>query len=160
MADFYLFFVNKIKSKPRYKSILKKANKFLPFCVFFLYACTLIYAVNYLQDHFLKIVLVPFACFLVTSAFRKIISRQRPYTRYEYKPIGDVKHDRESFPSRHATSAFVIGFSLLPYVPTIGIGITVIAVFISIFRIICGIHYISDIIGGIAVAYLFAFVFF
>ncbi|MDD3027195.1 MAG: phosphatase PAP2 family protein [Erysipelotrichaceae bacterium] len=160
MANFYLYFVNRINAKPRLKSLLKKANKLLPLLVFFLYACTLIYAINYLQDHFMKMVIVPFVCFLVTSAFRKIISRKRPFTIYDYKPIGDIKHDRESFPSRHATSAFVIGFSILPYVPTMGIVITVIAVVISIFRVICGIHYISDVLGGLAVAFMFAYVIF
>ncbi len=160
MTDFYLFFVNRINKNQPLREFIKGLNLILPFSVFFTYSLCLMYSLNYERSAFIAMALIPISCFLATSAFRKLISRNRPYSKIGYKPVGEIKHDRESFPSRHATSAFVIAFAVLPSLPLVGWFLIGIATVISILRVISGLHYISDIVGGITFAYLFAFIIF
>ena len=54
----------------------------------------------------------------------------------------------ESFPSRHTVSAFAIAFALLNINIHLGIIALIIACIVGLSRIICAVHFISDVLCG------------
>ena len=53
-----------------------------------------------------------------------------------------------SFPSRHTFSAFIIGYTILMFNPYLAISVFVAGVIMAICRVLCGIHFIKDVLAG------------
>ena len=73
------------------------------------------------------------------------------------EPLIKHKHG-ESFPSRHTVSAFAIAFACLHIYLPLGIIMTILAIIVSSSRILCGVHYISDVISAIIIAFIIGFI--
>ena len=70
-----------------------------------------------------------------------------------------IKHKQgESFPSRHTVSAFAIAFACLKVSLPLGIVMLLLAITVSLSRILCGVHYISDVISAIVIAFIIGFI--
>ena len=96
------------------------------------------------------------ARFGITELIRFLYHRPRPFMAYQQ--IHALFVDNEwSFPSGHATFFFAIASAVFLYNRKWGVGFFVAALIITISRVIAGVHYPSDIVGGmlvgIAVAY-------
>jgi len=92
--------------------------------------------------------------------------RLRPYIALPlaHKLISvSTAENLQSFPSGHAMFFFAIATVVYLYHKTWGIAFFIIAILISISRVIAGVHYLSDVIGGaiigIGIAYLSAYLF-
>lgn len=116
------------------------------------------YIANDEKTKLVKIVLVPAITFLTCTLLRKVVNRRRPYEQYQIDPI-IIKHKKgQSLPSRHVVSAFIIAMGGLYINIGYGVALFVLSLFIAIIRPIAGVHYISDVIAGIAMGILFGYI--
>ncbi|MDQ2087358.1 phosphatase PAP2 family protein [Herbivorax sp. ANBcel31] len=146
-----------------HKLILKKENLKKPlyfitrassrfFVVF--YAGCVLYLLFNLDKRLIKFLLIPALVFVTVSALRKIINRKRPFEALEIEPI--VYHDTGgSFPSRHASSAMIIALSVYWIHPLAGILCIGVAVLTAASRVLAGVHYPLDVLGGIFLSFVF-----
>ncbi len=87
----------------------------------------------------------------------------RPYQKYKFIPVAgeglfsDIEKRRDSFPSGHITSLAIISMLLFAYLPAAGVISFIILILASASRVALGYHYVADMIGGIAIAYIVLF---
>ena len=89
---------------------------------------------------------------ILANLIGRLINRSRPF---EVGGIRELIFHRPtySFPSDHAAAIFAISFSLwFSGYKKLSMAIFVMGIIISFFRVATGIHYPSDILGGIIVA--------
>jgi len=102
-----------------------------------------------------RVLLVPAACFIVCTVLRPLIGRQRPYDRFEVRPVGSYKPGKgKSMPSRHTASAAAIAIAVayaFP-VPAIIAAMGALCVLIASLRVLCGQHYPSDVAAALALS--------
>ena len=105
-----------------------------------------------------KLILTPLTSFIVVSFFRKCIDAKRPYVKYNITPL--VKKDKkgESMPSRHVFSITIIAMCWLYIYQPIGIVLLILTIILAAVRVIAGVHFIRDVIAGIAVGILCGFI--
>lgn len=105
-----------------------------------------------------RLIFRPLFCFLLVSILRSFIKAPRPYDVYDFVPLcGYHPGKNKSFPSRHSASAAIIAFELFHIWPTTGIFAGIIALFIGSSRILCGNHFIKDVIIAFVIAFLIYF---
>ena len=141
------------------------ANKVCTGVMYLAYPVLLVYMFFYAQKissffRFEKVLLVPAISFVLLSVFRKIVNRARPYETFDVPPV--IKKDTKghSFPSRHVFSATMIAMTFLLHSPFFAIGVVflVVSMLLAVVRVVSGVHYISDVVAGIAVAVVAAIV--
>ena len=140
--------------------ILKNAaitlGKTITIEVYIFYPMLLVYLYSIKSTQFLKILLIPLVSFIVLSIIRYFLNMPRPYEKYDIKPLYNKKTKGKSCPSRHTFSAFVIGFSVMYVSFPLGALITFLAIILAITRVVCGIHFIRDVVWGLIAAVLSA----
>ena len=116
--------------------------KITPYLTAALYALTLL---------ILFTIIKPLSSFLIVTLIRKLYNRPRPCMTFNIEPLVGHKTG-ESFPSRHTVSAFAIAFALLNINIHLGIIALIIACIVGLSRIICAVHFISDVLCGFLIA--------
>lgn len=148
-------------SEEHYQSILNtiRNNKYLYYTIIILSKCLpiiigLFYAYT-IHFHFnIKIIILPALSFITTTIIRNKINSKRPFEVYDIIPL--VKHGNgKSFPSRHTTSAFAIAFAVC-YGGEFGLIVLLLAFLVAISRILCGVHFIKDILSGLIISIIFS----
>ena len=86
-----------------------------------------------------------------------IYFRPRPFVLNQVVKLIDKSPLEKSFPSGHATVAFAMAFSLYFYNKKLGVILLVLALIVGLGRIYVGVHYPMDILGGVLVGFLSAF---
>ena len=104
----------------------------------------------------LKYLLVCFVPFALVSVVRKIINRRRPYEVYDFCDKAPKDKLGQSFPSRHATSVFVIATVALFFNLYLALPLMLIGLLMCIARVLLGIHFISDVLAGAAIGVISA----
>ncbi|MCF8018776.1 MAG: phosphatase PAP2 family protein [Vallitaleaceae bacterium] len=99
----------------------------------------------------LPFIIGPALSLLSVIVIRRFFKRKRPFETYDIKPL--IVHEKgTSFPSKHGTSAFAIAFAMMWLHPFWGgIGV-ILASLTGLSRIMVGVHYPSDILGGLLIA--------
>lgn len=97
------------------------------------------------------------------SYFFKIIiqliyQRPRPFVSHEVLQLIDKSASSPSFPSGHTVLAFAIAFSIYFYNKKLGAIFLVLAALVGLGRIYVGVHYPLDVLGGILIGFLSAYV--
>lgn len=110
------------------------------------------------QASFFKAFLAPLLAWILSSALKRVFSRLRPSAADE-SFITLVKNPTcGSFPSGHTASSFSFFFALLlihhPAAPWVGVW----AGLVSYSRLYLGVHYPSDVMGGIVIGFLSALI--
>lgn len=146
-----------INSHTCIKTTILFIYQYFPYIIFFIYPCIVLFAFLYKNDILLSIISRPLLAFLFLTLFRKIINRPRPYETLNIKPLKSHKIG-ESFPSRHTLSAFIISFVCFEVNIYLGVFTIVIACLISLSRFLSGVHYISDIVIAIVIAFIFYYI--
>lgn len=118
--------------------------------VYLLYGGLLLWLAAWRKPQVFPAALVPAVIFWVGSALRARIDRPRPYTALGYRPLFPKKEAGRSMPSRHCFSAAAIAVVAWHCVPPLGAAMAVIAVLIAVSRVVTGVHYISDVLAGLA----------
>lgn len=90
--------------------------------------------------------------YVLTSIIRFILPRERPFDALGFTPL--IPESGSSFPSGHAAFFFAISFVLLLIDKKWGIWFLIFSVFIGVARIFVGVHWPSDILGGLVVGFL------
>lgn len=95
------------------------------------------------------------ARFGVTELIRFFYHRPRPFLTLPVHQL--LTESSWSFPSGHATFFFALATAVYFYNKKWGIGFFIATIFITVSRVIAGIHYPSDIIGGAFIGILVAY---
>lgn len=157
METIYQSMLHNIRKYPRLQIIIIGFTRYIPIITFIVYPSLVIYLLYTKNNLLIETIWKPLTSFLIVTIFRKIINRKRPYETMDINPL--VKHKQgESFPSRHTVSAFAIAFVCLQVNLSLGITMLVLAIIVSSSRILCGVHYISDVLSAIIIALLINFI--
>lgn len=108
------------------------------------------------QNQLLRALFSPLLAWILGSGIKKIISRERPSEKISGYICLITSPTCRSFPSTHAASTFSFYFALYyfqhPIAPLIGVW----ALLVSFSRLYLGVHYLSDVLGGIFLGLLCA----
>lgn len=124
-----------------------------------LYVFTILYLFISRDFRVILITCPPLAGFIFLTMIRSGMNTKRPYERYDIIPLIEKKTAGNSFPSRHAASAFLIGVSLIPISVPLSVIIILSGVVIAICRVLSGVHFILDVVFGAAFGSAFGLVF-
>lgn len=155
-------------TKEQYRSITQHARRMaarLPFgakafsiptylCAA-IYIGTLCLLLAQRDSRFFRAALVPASIFLLVTALRPALHRQRPYDAFGIPPVGDFEPNKgKSMPSRHAASAAAISFAVMWVFPTLPVIFLMSALcfLVSALRVLTGKHYPSDVIAALLLA--------
>jgi len=91
--------------------------------------------------------------YLVTNiTIKNLVARPRPYTVWTDLSILIEQPGEFSFPSGHTSSSFAFAFAVYLLLPKkYGIPALILASLIALSRLYVGVHYPTDILGGLAV---------
>ena len=139
------------QTKERY-FLLFVISRVIPWIIAGIYGVICIFTAIAWPERLLRFAGVPLAAFLAVTGARILIRRQRPYETFDFTPITFQKEPKKgkSFPSRHTASAAVISMACLAFEPQLGVIVLGMAVLVAVSRILCGVHYISDVAAGFA----------
>ncbi len=104
---------------------------------------------------FVKIILTLILAFLLNYFLSQLVARPRPFFRYQdiYQLSKFFTSQTDyAFPSYHVMIAFVLSFVILFDWRKFGVVLIIFSFLIGLGRVFCGIHYLSDVFGGIIVA--------
>ena len=128
--------------------------KVLPIVVFAGYAALLAFLFFRRDERLINCAAVPLFMFVTLSIARYLLNFERPYERYDIKPIYPKDKKGQSFPSRHTASAAVIAMTFLYVSPPLGAAFAVIALLIAASRAAGGVHFPRDVAAGLIYAVL------
>ena len=157
MERFYQTMLAYIRSIPTLEKIIIMIAKFFPYIMFITYPLLIIYCFLEKNELLLVTIIKPLSAFLLVTIIRKIINRPRPYETMKIIPLrGHIQG--ESFPSRLSVSAVAIALAGAAIDPMLGVFLIIIALIICLSRILCGVHYPSDVITAIIIALLINYI--
>ena len=81
-----------------------------------------------------------------------------PLTALGFTPLFPKDKPGQSMPSRHCFSAAAIAGAAWFVIRPLGLALAVLAVVIAVCRVVTGVHYISDVLAGLAFGAVFAVV--
>lgn len=115
-----------------------------------LYALSLTIASLLFRGWFLFLVLTTafFFAWLVQFLLQKFIARPRPFLTLKTTPLIQLRLHTNAFPSGHATLAFSLALSAMYLFPSLALLWYSLAFGIALGRLLVGVHYPSDILGG------------
>ena len=118
-------------------------------CIYVLYAGLLGWLAWNRDMQFWRVLLVTCVVFVAGTALRAAINRPRPYETLGAPPLFPKDTVGKSMPSRHSFSAAVIAAAAWAVLPPLGAAGAVFALLIALTRVLCGVHYISDVLVGL-----------
>lgn len=154
METFYNTILHWIRKHTIREQILCYICKYLPYITAVSYIGMLIYTFFFSLDLLFPMLGIPLSIFTFVTIVRKIWNRARPYETLNMTPLFKNKKG-ESTPSRHTASAFAIALTSFLLHPYLGYFLITVAICIAISRIIAGVHYISDVLLAICIAFAF-----
>lgn len=138
-------------------TVLKLCYNFLPFIMFVSYGILIVFMFFSDIKIFARITLSPLTVFAIVTFFRKIFNRPRPYEKFATTSVFGKNKKGESMPSRHTACAFIIAMAFMYVSIPLGIAYLIISAFIMISRVLAGVHFISDVIAGMAISLLYGY---
>ncbi len=110
------------------------------------------------SEFLMRAILVPAVSFFVLSVVRRLINAPRPYEKWDIPPLYSKDKKGCSFPSRHTFSAFIIALTVLFVSPPLGCALLFLSTALAILRVICGVHFIKDVLAGAVFALISALI--
>lgn len=141
------------EARPKAKKLLLVLNTELTYLFFVAYALLFVYGATkgkFEPMDFVKVFCAPALALIIVSVLRLAIDRPRPYAEdgAGIIPLKEKEGDKNSFPSRHLTSAAVIAAVILPYLPLEAAVLFALAFLLGYIRFSLGWHYPSDLFAG------------
>ncbi len=94
---------------------------------------------------------------ILVEIIRQVLPRSRPFEVLHVVQLIS-KGMEKSFPSGHATALFAVAVSVYFYHKKWGAGLLIICFISVLARVIAGVHYLSDILAGVALGWFSAWV--
>lgn len=155
-AQQYRAVIGWFNARPRAKKALRAVSLGTVGAVYLLYLGLLTWlAWHCMWSQLGPTVVVPALAFLAGTALRAAIDRPRPYTKYGFAPLFPKDKPGQSMPSRHCFSAAAIAAAAWYVLPPLGLVLGVLAVVIAVSRVITGVHFVSDVLAGLAFGLVF-----
>ncbi|ADQ15777.1 phosphatase PAP2 family protein [Halanaerobium hydrogeniformans] len=118
--------------------------------IYFLIMAYLLYNLN---SKIIPFIIGPASTYIIVRLINYLYIRPRPFVSLEIESL--IEHTASaSFPSMHSSSAFVIAIAIYNIYPTFGKVMLGLAVITAVSRVMVGVHYPSDIFGGLILAVL------
>ena len=117
-----------------------------------LYLGTLVHLLLTRDTRLVRAMLVPAVCFLIVTALRPAINRERPYDHFKAPPVGRYRRGKgKSMPSRHTASAAAIAFAVIYIFPTapVAAGMLALCAVIAALRVLSGQHFATDVLAAL-----------
>jgi len=99
----------------------------------------------------LPVAVVPLTVFLGVTFLRHWHNSPRPYEVWDLPPLFPKSKKGHSFPSRHSAAASVIAMAFWYVNPAAGAIVLLAAVLIAVCRVLAGVHFVRDVLAGLAV---------
>lgn len=157
-AEQYRAVINWFQARPAAKNALRLVSRGSVALVYLGYLGLLAWLAWHQMGQFWPALVVPAAAFVVGTLVRRIIDRPRPYTALGFTPLFPKDKPGQSMPSRHCFSAAAIAGAAWFVIRPLGLALAVLAVVIAVCRVVTGVHYISDVLAGLAFGAVFAVV--
>ena len=155
-AEQYRAVINWFQARPAAKNALRLVSRGSVALVYLGYLGLLAWLAWHRMGQFWPALVVPAAAFVVGTALRAAINRPRPYTKYGFVPLFPKDKTGQSMPSRHCFSAAAIAATVWYVLPPLGAVLAVLAVIIAVSRVVTGVHFVSDVLAGLAFGLVFA----
>ena len=155
-AEQYRAVIGWFNARPAAKKALRLVSRGAVALVYLLYLGMLAWLAWHRMGQFWPALVVPAAAFVVGTLVRKVIDRPRPYTALGFAPLFPKDKTGQSMPSRHCFSAAAIAGAAWYVWQPLGIVLAVLGCLIAISRVVTGVHYISDVLAGLAFGAVFA----
>ena len=152
MKKFYTSINKFMWTHPFIKSCTHFLSRFCPYMVAIFYMLFLLKIYLDRPNNLFILAAEPIGVISITLILRIIINRQRPSEKYNLLPIDGSKKTGHSFTSIHVATSLSIALAVLRYGPNMGLLLFTLTIFITIARLLSGVHYISDIIASISIA--------
>jgi len=129
-------------------------NYFSYFLIFFVF--WFIFQLKGLKNKIFALIFFALAALIARGVITNIIhffyNRPRPFKVLDFTPL--FYNSNPSFPSGHAVLLFTFGFVIFYFSRSLGWWFLGFSFLNSVARVIAGVHWPSDIIGGIVIAFL------
>ncbi len=132
------------------KGITYVAYAFYPLLILFLFVSK--------NPNRFSCLLVPAVGFVALSIFRALLNSPRPYEKYDIPPLYNKATRGKSFPSRHTFCVFIIAVTAFFINCWLGIIFFVLGILLSFSRVLCGVHFIKDVLAGAVTGIVFGIV--
>lgn len=156
-TETYKSIVGFFKRNKTCNTVLKLCYNFLPLIMFASYGILIVFMFFSDIKIFARITLSPLTVFAIVTFFRKIFNRPRPYEKFATTSVFGKNKKGESMPSRHTACAFIIAMAFMYVSIPLGIAYLIISTLIMISRVLAGVHFISDVIAGMAISLLYGY---
>lgn len=93
--------------------------------------------------------------YVLATILKSAIHISRPFISQPITPI--ISESGGSFPSRHELTIAAVAFAVYPRHKKWGAALIVVSIVVGIARIMAGVHYPSDILGGLVLGALIGF---
>lgn len=152
----YIKITQPFRDHPEVAKGLHIINRICMLIMYVSYPSLLIFLYIKKEETLTEVFLIPAISFVLLSVGRYFINRKRPYEAFDVPPVIPKKTKGKSFPSRHVFSATIIAMTYFMMSPWawLGIILMVVALVEALVRVLSGVHYISDVIAGMAVGVL------
>ena len=124
------------------------SGKIITLFVYLFYPLFLIHLIATKNPAGYKYLIIPAVSFVVLSLVRYFLNLPRPYEKLNIKPLYPKSTRGKSFPSRHTFCAFIIAVATFYIYPAVGVVIAVSGIILAISRVLCGVHFIRDVLAG------------
>ncbi len=155
-----LYFLNSLTGKSVYlDSIFIFLASYLQYVLGIVFLLFLVFS-GYKNKEKIKILTVTVGSIIISRIFivesiRFFYHRPRPFLVYNLNQL--IPETGYSFPSGHASVFFAVSAATFCYNKKLGIAFFIASLLMNISRVIVGVHYLSDIIGGLALGSIVAF---
>ena len=134
---------------PAALKLMLAANKLLTIFVYLAYLLMLATLALTRDGRIWRAVLVPAVVFVGGSVLRAVINAPRPYEVYHTPALVNKDRAGHSFPSRHMFSAAILATCGLWLCKPLGVVLGVIVVLMAPIRVLCGVHFVRDVVAGV-----------
>lgn len=155
--DRYIALIAWAKKKPVREQVLCGVTKWIPIFIGGFYIFTILFCMIMYPVALPRLILRPLLCFSTVTVLRNIVKAPRPYDVYGYIPLCGYRPGKNrSFPSRHTASAVILALEInIIFGGLLGVFCIILSFVMATFRVLCGNHFIKDVVAGLVLAVLF-----
>ena len=149
---------NKIKKNTGLVRTINILDRAITFITIVLYVALLylsfVWAVDGDYTIFYRSILIPGVSFIIVSIYRYMVFAPRPYEVYDFTPVLTKDTAGKSFPSRHVFSIFIVAATYAQVNIPAALIICLMGIVLAILRVAGGVHFVRDVIWGMAIGVL------